>query len=377
MVIKPRRRARRRARRAAALTATVGVLALGSVAAALSLNPVPSPVAGAFEIEMAAGKPLTITWLGDTFMGDEADRVIDQHGLAWLSGNLPPLDPDHAVIANLEGPITEHTEAFDPMQRWTYSARLSVAPHLKELGIDALQLANNHAMDRGPIGLADTVANLTAAGLGSFGAGASSNEARLPVLVKGNGMTIAVAGFEDDGGLKTASLLRPGVRRLSLENIAADIDAARRAGADRVVAAVHWGGNYTGLDERQRLWAKSLADAGYDLVIGTGPHIVQAIEVLDGMPVVYSLGNYVFGTPGRFNPSAQGFGLVLTTTFSERDEIAVVARCIQNDNEIVQFQARPCDRAQAAMIFGETNPGLVQVGDDTATMTLPLRSKRP
>lgn len=363
-----------RGRRRAALTALgftlVGVLGFIAVAAAITTTDVPDPLAAAPTISHQGSDAVTITWLGDTFLGDAAQPLIDQHGADWPSALLPPLNPQHVVIANLEGPITDISEPFDPMQRWSYNSQAAAAEALSAMGISAISLANNHAMDRGPAGLQDTFANADAAGMYAFGAGHTSNEARLPLLIDSDKGLVGVLGFSDDGGLVTAKADRPGVRRLSLENLEADIDAARAAGVDRVVAAVHWGGNYTSLDPRQRTWAEAFADAGYDMVIGTGPHVVQPIEVVKGMPVVFSLGNYVFGTPGRF-PDHEGYGLVVTTSFTSREEVDVTVRCIQTDNDVVDFQARPCSHDDASAVLSIVNPSLVAAGD-SATITLPL-----
>ena len=355
--------------------ALVGVLGLVGVAAAITTADVPDPMAGAPTITDRGSDTITITWVGDTFLGDAAQPHIDQHGIGWPSALLPPLDAQHVVIANLEGPITGRTEPFDPLQRWSYNSLPAAAEALSAMGINAISLANNHAMDRGPEGLYDTIASADMAGLSTFGAGQTSNEARLPLLIESDVGLVGVLGFSDDDGPVTATTDRPGVRRLSLKNLQRDIDAARAAGVDRVIAAVHWGSNYTSLDSRQQTWADAFADAGYDMVIGTGPHVVQPIEVVNGMPVVFSLGNYVFGTPGRFpdrdSPDREGYGLVVTTSFTSSDEVALTVRCIQTDNHVVNYQARPCSHDEANVVLSTANPSLV-VSGDSATMTLPL-----
>ncbi len=371
----PARRRGQRGRRRAVLNASgfalVGALALGAAAAAIANTQVPSPVAGAPTISGGTGAGLDITWVGDTFLGGGAQPFIDRNGSGWPGSLLPAISPDHVVIANLEGPMTERTEPFDPMQRWSYNSDPATSQGLVAMGIDTVSLANNHAMDRGPEGLQDTLMNAESVGLRAFGAGSTSSEARLPLLIESEGAVVAVLGFSDDGGIKTATNDRPGVRRLSLPNLQADIEAARAAGVDRVIAAVHWGGNYTSLDPRQETWADAFAEAGYDMVVGTGPHVPQPIDVVDGMPVVYSLGNYVFGTPGRFNDEAEGFGLVVTTSLTDANEVTLTARCIQTDNDVVSYQPRPCDPQQTTAVMAGVNPSLV-VSGDRATMTLAL-----
>jgi hypothetical protein len=205
----------------------------------------------------------------------------------------------------------------------------------------------------------------------SFGAGATTAQARLPLLIETDIGVLGVVGLSDDGGVKISRSDRPGIRRLNQANIVDDLELARRAGADWVVAYVQWGENYSPVDERQRAFAHALAAAGYDLVIGLHPHVVQPVEIVSGVPVIYSLGNYVFTTPGRFNDAVPGFGLMVTSEFSPRS-LTLTMRCIQTDNELVLFQARPCDATQAQLGLGALHPQL-RVEGDVGRLELPLR----
>jgi poly-gamma-glutamate capsule biosynthesis protein CapA/YwtB (metallophosphatase superfamily) len=351
-------------RRAAIASVTAGALCVGAVVVTTAAESVPNPAAGGPHVSVAgSGDGFTIAWLGDTLLGDAGQPLIDRYGPTWPAAHVPPPDDADLVIANAEGPLTDHTVVFDPLQRWSYQAQPRSAGALAKIGIDAVSLANNHIMDRGPVGLFDTIANARAAGLVTFGGGATSEQARLPLMIKTDIGTIAVVGFADDSGLNIARRDRPGIRQLNPENIVEDIRLARRAGADRVVAHVQWGENYAPLEARQRALATALAAAGYDLVIGLHPHVVQPIEIIDGVPVVYSLGNYVFTTPGRFTDAAPGYGLVLSTEFDAAGRLTLEMRCIQTDNEVVLYQPRPCDAGQARALLGSLNSKVVVRGD--------------
>ena len=204
------------------------------------------------------------------------------YGPTWAAANVPPPSDADVVIANSEAPITPRVEPFDLLQQFSYQQQPACAKALADLGIDVIALANNHTMDRGPLGLADTMAQARAAGLLTFGAGATSEQARLPLLIETDIGVLAVVGLSDDGGVKIARRDRPGIRRLNQANIVDDLELARRAGADWVVAYVQWGENYSPVDERQRAFAHALATAGYDLVIGLHPHVVQPVEIVYG-----------------------------------------------------------------------------------------------
>lgn len=356
-----RRRLGRRSRalRLSLAVAALAVLALLGAGLAVYGSPADDPLVGAPVITVE-GDTVALSMVGDTLLGDAAQPLIDLLGASWVGTYVDPFPPGDVVLANLEGPITDRTEAFDPTQQWSYNADPVVAQALADLGVDVVSLANNHAFDRGPEGLADTMANAAAVDLFTIGAGSTSAEARLPLLVRSDSMTIAVTAFGDSGGAVTAAADRPGLRRASADNFVADLELAHVAGADRVVAFVHWGENYADVDDRQRALARSLVDAGYDLVIGHGPHTVQPIEYIDGVPVVFSLGNWIFGTPGRFTGEFPGYGLVVRAVLDAND-MALEVQCVVTDNELVIYQPRPCTRTQADRVVGGLHPSMRMV----------------
>ena len=372
---KRRRRLPPRLRRASIALAVVGGLCLGGVVAASAGQPVPNAAEGAPRISrMSKDGQASITWVGDTLLGDAGQPFIDQNSLAWPAARVPlPKDSD-VVIANAEGPFTDHAGLADPLQKYSYKAQPRTAAAFAAFGIDAVSLSNNHVMDYGAPGMLDTIANAEKAGLRTFGAGATREQARLPLMIETDIGTIGVVGLSDDSGPNIARSDRPGVHQLNAASVADGIKLARRAGADYVVAHVQWGEGYAPVDARQRAFAAALAAAGYDLIIGLHPHVVQPIEIVRGVPVLYSLGNYVFTTPGRFTDAAPGFGLIVTTEFRASGRMVITMKCIQTDNEVVSFQPRPCDSSQTQALLGSLNPKVVVRGD-VATLNVPLRSR--
>lgn len=350
---------RGRALRLSLAVAALAALTLVGAGYAVYGTPVDDPTVGAPLITVE-GDTVALSMVGDTLLGDAAQPLIDRLGGSWVGKYVDPFPPGDVVVANLEGPITDRTESFDPTQRWSYNADPAVAQALADLGVDVVSLANNHAFDRGPEGLADTMTNAAAADVFTIGAGSTAADARLPLLVRSDAMTVAVVAFGDSGGEETATADRPGLRRASASNFLADLELAHAAGADRVIAFVHWGENYADIDDRQRALAQSLVDAGYDLVIGHGPHTVQPIEYIDGVPVVFSLGNWIFGTPGRFTGDYPGYGLVVRAVL-DADALALEVRCMVTDNEIIIYQPRPCSQTQAERVVGGLHPSIRMV----------------
>ena len=207
-------------------------------------------------------------------------------------------------------------------------------------------------MDRGPGGITDTITHLAANNLKVFGAGLNITQAEAPLFVETPYSVVAVVALGYDwGDGRTASEDSAGTVPLSKASIQRGFDLAQTAGADWVVAYVHWGGNYSEISDQQRRWANEFAQAGYNLVIGHGAHSLQSIEIIGDMPVIFSLGNSVFGTPGRFSDDFSGYGLFATAELGPDGFESLVLRCIQTDNQMVNFQPQPCTQTQAQKVL--------------------------
>ncbi len=256
------------------------------------------------------------------------------------------------MIANLEGPLTERTEVYARRGRWSYNAQPRAAAALAEAGVTIAGLANNHAMDRGPLGLADTLAALARAGIAPLGAGPDREAALRPLLLPTAHGAVGVVALGDHYGLaRTAGEEQPGGAAFAPCDVVETAARARSEGARWLVAFVHWGANYSEVRDRQRVLAGFFAESGYDLVVGHGPHVAQPIEVVDGMPVLHSLGNFVFGTPGRFSERFPGYGLVATTVLDGRGLVELRLRCLLVDNDRVAFRPRPCPEQEAHAVL--------------------------
>ena len=301
-----------------------------------------------------------VVWVGDVLLSSSARKDLERHGYQWAFAHLRPLLRADYVIGNAEGPITELTEKYFPEQRFSYRARPKAAPALARAGFDALSLSNNHIFDRGPDGLTDSIRLLRAAGVTPFGAGVGS-DATSPLLIDTPHGRVGVVGIGERWSRgRTATVDESGTVPLDPAGIRNGLALARAAGARWVIAYVHWGENYQPVTERQVQQAADFARAGYDLVVGTGSHTAQPVEVVDGMPVLYSLGNFTFGTKGRFHEGAPGYGLVARTTFGPGD-IGVEIACIRTDNRQVRFQPRRCSGADTRTVLAGLGPS-IEVG---------------
>lgn len=312
-----------------------------------------------------SGKNVSLVWVGDTMLGADAQGHLDTDGYLWPFDQVAPLLDADVTIVNYEATMTTRNAIFDTAQKWSYLTRPDVAKALSQVGVDILNLANNHAMDAGPGGLSDTVRHARSAGLRTFGAGADLLEASRPLLIRTQAGTMALVGFaEYYGDGDSAGTEKPGTLTLSRRTIRDAFSRAERAGADWVVAGVHWGENYASVEQLQRQWAQEFADAGYSMVIGSGPHVSQPIEFLGSMPVFYSLGNFIFTTRGRYSEfQTPGLGLLLRLELSVDRPPLVRLHCVVTDNREVAFQTRPCDTPRATALLHSLSPHISMEGD--------------
>lgn len=211
---------------------------------------------------------------------------------------------DHLTIINLEcAPST----LGSPIPKETnLRCDLDALPVMRAAGVKVVSQANNHAGDYGRAALVDGIGNLRAAGLIPVGSGENLDEAMAPAIVDVGGWRIAVVGLTTvsgyavgaPGGAWFASADRPGVAYASMENIAVAVGAASAA-ADIVIVTVHWGdggSSYPNLGDRRR--AEAMIAAGADVVLGHHSHRLQPLEIVDGAPVFWSLGNFVWPSQG-------------------------------------------------------------------------------
>ncbi|MHB1205442.1 MAG: CapA family protein, partial [Rhodospirillaceae bacterium] len=179
-------------------------------------------------------------------------------------------------------------------------------------------LANNHMMDFGPSGLETTLKTLDTAGIKHAGAGATLAQALQPALIERKGLKIALLGFLVAPNITTlgtpATENTPGVApvrgtRIRLLNgkagfapsdddlnamEAAIKEARKTADVVAVTMHIHWGDLEAIDPEGKQLITRAAIDAGADIVLGHGPHVVNGIEFYKGKPIIYSMGNFAF-----------------------------------------------------------------------------------
>ena len=280
----------------------------------------PGPVAPPPSAETHAPGPITLLAGGDVTLGAHYEEWVDglrakgEGGSAvdgWGFAEVKPLFAGaDLVVVNLECPFTARGAPIP--KNFNFRARPSTVEVLVDAGVRAVSLANNHLMDYGPDGVADTLATLDAAHIAHFGAGRTLAEARKPAVVEVGGLRIAFLGYLTLGSAHpepaaiwatetTAGVAgHPSDWKVVERMVREDVAAARKE-ADLVIPFFHWGREGSkGPEDYQRALAKAAVEAGAAAVLGSHPHVLHGMELIGRVPVVYSLGNFVFG--GNWNP---------------------------------------------------------------------------
>lgn len=243
-----------------------------------------------------APSEVSMLFFGDFVLG-EKEAAHNRPAQDWL-GKLGEKEGKFFLGAdvvgmNLEGPITD--KACVAQTKICLRQRPSLFfDFLRNFPMFNLMLfANNHARGAGEVGISDTYSFLSS----SNKLIAGIRESCVQQTVRGQ--KISFCAFDDSDG------------SLDIEKAAQDVSKTKASSA-MVIVSVHWGVEYTSLPtERQRSVASALVRAGARAIIGHGPHIIQPMEIVEGSPVFYSLGNFLFEQPDPKRSSGMAVGLLL------------------------------------------------------------------
>ena len=261
----------------------------------------------------AEDKNITMIFVGDMMLAEQPGQLIKQKKnlFAYVDTLLKSAD---LRIGNLECTVS-HAGKAEP-KPYTFRAHPRVIGVLKKY-FSAVSLANNHAGDFGPVGFADMLNQLDKQKMPYFGGGRNLRASHTPFVAEIKGKRIAVLGYDGFFPRSFEALEdRPGVAWLDEDFIVADIkNAKQNLHADLVIVYPHWGWEYEKTASvRQQQLAHLMIDNGADAVVGGHPHVTQNIEVYNGKPIFYSLGNFIFN---GFHDVETTTGWVLKLSLSE------------------------------------------------------------
>lgn len=341
--------------------------------------------------------------VGDIFLQEALPQTAELVAVAEV---LRGVD---IAFGNLETPVSERGT---PVDKWI-NMRMPPAllADVVEMGFDIVTLANNHMWDFGEVAFYDTLRHLADHALPHVGAGANLDEAWAPELLALGEIDVAFLGATSTLGPGSAAAEgRPGVAPIQvsesyhldppasleqpgsapyvftrawpedLERAIAAVKAAR-AEADFVALALHWGVPpfwrprfQDGLAEYQIEVGQALIEAGADVIVGHHPHSLQAVELYQGKPIFYSLGNFIFHHnqgPARETPVSRNAPYSVTVDRRNRDRSETVIA-------LVDFAAdgQLSYALQPALLDAAGNPQLL-AGDEGRAVVKRLDTMSP
>ncbi len=261
-------------------------------------------------------RTVTLSFLGDCLIAT-ADGTTDRVGsLNWTADHEPAtyffqnvshiLKNDDLTVADCENVFTD--SAFTPIAKeepafWFRSATKN-ASILQAGGVDMVSVANNHTGDYGQAGFEDTV---TAVEKANVQVGYSNQ----PVILEKNGIKIGIVCEE----LWCYDHYHRIVSQLKAMEAETDIQVVFfHGGTEKIHEPEEW----------KQEAARRIVEAGADLVIGGHPHVLQPMEIYQGVPIVYSLGNFVYGG----NTQPENRTIIYQACIELTDRIEVTSKII-------------------------------------------------
>lgn len=278
--------------------------------------------------------PLSLIAVGDIMLGGRAKKAVAEHGPDYpFEAVRPILRRASIVLGNLEGPFAR--KARREPRNYSYRVNPELATSLTRGGINVVTLANNHLLDCGRAGVLETLDTLTLAGVAALGAGANEKAAHAPVIQQAGRWRIGLLGYYWNRRCAATADL-PGSAMDHHAALEADIRGLRHQ-VDRVVVTFHWGIPYhREPSPEDRSKAHFAVDCGADAVVGHHPHIVQPLEIYRGCPILYSVGNFAFGS-GNSRAEGLSVGLRFENT---RTIVDVYPLYVKNRDPRVHYQPK-------------------------------------
>ena len=260
-------------------------------------------------------KKWKILFLGDAMCHD------DQRELAYRNGtydfdssfsSLKDLFGEHDYVAcNMESPICDPPYMGFPK----FNTPVEFADSLIDIGANIFFLANNHINDRGEAGIESTITKLTSdytkGGVDKsklYTRGAFDNNIGNKYIIIND---VAILNYTNILNNKNVGEnIKINMLDDDMMTITQDIADVKNVGAKYVIVYIHWGKEYERFhSEQQRKLAEMLVNSGVNLIIGGHPHVVEDYEFINGVPVFYSLGNFISSQPEDFRTESVGISL--------------------------------------------------------------------
>ncbi|ONI78750.1 poly-gamma-glutamate biosynthesis protein [Actinosynnema sp. ALI-1.44] len=211
-----------------------------------------------------------------------------------FAGVKPAISGADLAICHLETPIAAPEGPFKGYPE--FSAPPEVVAALADTGYDDCSTASNHTLDVGEAGVTRTLEALDKAGIKHTGSARSADEAKTPLIMDVKGVKVAHVSYTFGFNGKQLPAGKPWLSNtLKADDVITAAKAAKAAGAEVVIASLHWGTEFVHdpTQAQRRDAQKLLADPTIDLIIGHHAHVVQPFEKINGKWVAYGLGNHI------------------------------------------------------------------------------------
>jgi poly-gamma-glutamate capsule biosynthesis protein CapA/YwtB (metallophosphatase superfamily) len=287
---------------------------------------------------------ITIVVAGDTMLGGDAQSLLDREGYRFPFAAVAPLtQAADLMIVNLETVVTDRATPIAPRKYAYLRSKPEALEALVWAGVDAVTVANNHALDYGAEGFTNCLQRLEAAGVAYAGGGLNARAARRPLVFHFGSVRIGLLNYMEGYAAYVrqyrffAERDRPGIARLDERALREDIPVLRKQ-VDVLLVIVHWGKEFRPVRPAQERLGRLAIDLGADAVLGHHPHSVQDVEVYRGRPILYSLGNFVFNLASRADKDD---GMLARLTIRGQRLAQVELIPLVTRTRLVQFQPRP------------------------------------
>ncbi len=265
--------------------------------------------------------PGTLLFTGDIMLGRSVEDVMTENGDAFPFTTIARIVGDHdRAVANFEASVPEvHVKTKSNTVR--FSVKETALAEVARTGFDILSLSNNHALDFGESGFDETKEACRRLQVSCVGHPTRYDEQSSIVTEVGDTRVGILMLHTVFGSLSTST--------------AATLLSKLEENSDVQYAFIHWGTEYERLHSReQEVLARFLIDEGVDGVIGHHPHVMQDVELYQGKPIFYSLGNLIFDQ--HFSRDVQE-GYMVSVTF---DKKSIVYTLIPYDTHDVRLQPK-------------------------------------
>ncbi|KND48216.1 MAG: poly-gamma-glutamate synthesis protein (capsule biosynthesis protein) [Parcubacteria bacterium C7867-006] len=254
-------------------------------------------------VNIFRNETVSVLNFGDVMFDRGVRNIIENRKrdpFEYIKKDLDLIKKYDVVIANLEGPIVEMDRSLCQQKAYNFQFASNTTERLKSVGINMVNIANNHSHDCYSRGVESTKNYLQKAGIdyvGDIDTEKSASSTSNSYVVKNiNGKSVVFVGIDQTVGVVPVSDFYGLIKKLKTEN-------------DFVVVNIHWGTEYELTEtSTQSNIAHRLIDSGADVIFGHHPHVIEPVIIYKGKAIFYSLGNFVFDQVGENENSGIGVG---------------------------------------------------------------------